>query len=344
MLAAVAMAFIASIERLVWPQLLSCVLLGMVAASWLAVARRPRFEVRVEMPERIVVAEPFEAVVHLVNHSARGRQAVLVRHRLRAARPIVPDGTAFVENSGKEVAVRMTRTPIARGAAACSEVEVVVVGPFGFFSSRSLHRAGGPVLALPSTAAPFALSALGASVHTGTAVTPGAEPRGIREWRVGDASHDVHWRSTLRAGRPLVVEREAPAESSLVVVVMAASEGRGRGADQPFERAISAVAAAAVTAARRGTPICLVAQRSTDCVTHAKDPRAVLDALARIVRTEAPSDVVLRHAAEHAGPGGTILLAANRATPAAWKSRLAAVAAASGAATMNAGDALAVSP
>ena len=134
-LGAGALLAVASIERLVWPQLIGCALLGMAALSLLVVLRKPHLIVDVETPARIVVAEPFDIVVRLVNNDRWSRRAVIVRHRIQAKR-LIPESVAFVEKvaARAEVIVRLTAIPVARGAADGSDVEIVLTGPFGFFT------------------------------------------------------------------------------------------------------------------------------------------------------------------------------------------------------------------
>jgi uncharacterized protein (DUF58 family) len=151
--------------------------------------------------------------------------------------------------------------------------------------------------------------------------------RGVTDWHSGAQLGDVHWRSLARSGRPAVLERERATPSCLVVVVMAAPTKHGRWRDDPgFERAVSVAAAALSETARTGEPTCLVAPETSEAalgrVPHTGYGSALLDRLARLTVTAEPQPALMRHAVEHAGRGGNVLLVANNATPGKWVSRL----------------------
>jgi uncharacterized protein (DUF58 family) len=333
---------VASVERLIWPQLLGCALLGMVAWSFLAVFRVPHFVPSVDLAERLVVGEPFDLVVRVRNEDRWSRRDLVVRHRLRAGRRLVPDSTAYVERirPRAEASVRLTAVPLARGVADGSELEVVLAGPFGFFTRSISHRVGHRTVVLPARATGLDLLLDGdLRPHESTGMAGAdAEMRGIREWRPGDQLRDVHWRSTARSNHPAVLERNAPPTGGsdyLAVVVMAAPTRRGRLQSDPrFEQAISTAAATTAAALREGRRVCLLAQHATknppvavgDAV-HPHDERSVRDYLAAITATSQPSRESLQHVVRHAGRGGMLLLVANDATPSSWKTELLSAAA-----------------
>src|SRR5690348_15201875 len=189
-LGAIAIVLIAFVEGVVWPRLIGCVLLAMVATSLLAVVRPPRVRVWAQMPRRITVGAPFDTTLHIVTEGKVRRRTIKVTHRFEGTRRIAPDGAGLADTSAKHIAIRLTRTPILRGVTTHSVLDIVVVGPFNFFSSHSSHRVADVVLSLPAKAAPLEVPACEAS--RGRA---GTEPRNVRDWRAGDSARDVHWRS-----------------------------------------------------------------------------------------------------------------------------------------------------
>jgi uncharacterized protein (DUF58 family) len=137
----------------------------------------------------------------------------------------------------------------------------------------------------------------------------GLDPAGIRDWRPGDSTRQVHWRSTARRGHPVVVEREEERGPRLAVVVT----GPARAPD--WERLVAAVAATAVDAAGRGRPVALLAGQPGLGAVYDGSATALLDWCAALVDPGPPDVATLRDAAGWAGRDGDILLAA----PADWR-------------------------
>src|SRR6185437_8171966 len=67
LLAAVAAFWLAARESLIWPQILGCVLVALVATSLAAVLLPLTFSVSVDAPSHVRVGEPFETNVRLRN-------------------------------------------------------------------------------------------------------------------------------------------------------------------------------------------------------------------------------------------------------------------------------------
>jgi uncharacterized protein (DUF58 family) len=156
----------AYVTRAVWSQLLGCVLLGLLATSFLAVWRpfRPlHLEATIDLPDRIVVGKPFDTVVTVRNLSASPARAFVVRHRWLGGRALVAAHAVFVDGieSHGQFVVRTTRTPVARGVLAASEVRIEATAPFGFFARCLVVPVAREVLVLPAVAAASASRAGG---------------------------------------------------------------------------------------------------------------------------------------------------------------------------------------
>jgi uncharacterized protein (DUF58 family) len=82
---------------------------------------------------------------------------------------------------------------------------------------------------------------------------PGPDPLGVREWRHGDNHRHVHWRSTARHGRLVVLERGETPVSMLRLVLV------GPTAEQDFETALSGAAATCDRALRSGRQVTVAA-------------------------------------------------------------------------------------
>ena len=339
---------LAAHERLVWPQILGCVLLALVVTSLLVVAIPARFEIGVEVPARVRVGEPFDTTVRLTNRGGH-RRDVVVRQRWRSPRPLVCEIVAFagVVNGHAQTAATALRTPIARGAAETCEVEIEVNGPFGFFSRTMTHAIRRGLVSLPRATAPLEFIAGQAFLLAGQDFRAGAvagsttddDVRGVRDWRTGDQISQVHWRSVVRTGRMTVVERGGHSRGTLTIVVVAPGK-RGRPVkDATFEAALATAAATAVTAHRHGIPTCFVAQARNSGVAsgvaHPTDEVSLLECFGRVAVAAPAGDALLEHALSHAARGGTLLVVASRATPDAWRARLFAAAAEAGAVAVD---------
>ncbi len=317
-------------ERLLWPQVIGAVLVGLVVVSFLDVLSPLRIEVRVDAPDRVAVGEPFETSVRLTNLGSATRRNLVVRHRIRAGRRLVPDLVGLIDAlPGRgEATVAARRTPTARGVATHTDVHITQAGAFGLFSRSSAHRIRHPLTCLPQAAAPVNIEESGgAPAGSAMGATPDVDVRGIREWRSGDQLSDVHWRSTIRTGRPAVLDRERRGAGSLVAVVMVAAGSSGRAPrDAEFESALAMVAATATDALRRGVPTCIVAQTAGFGYRHPSEESSTLDSFASIDVTDVPTPDLLSHAFGHVASGGTVLLVANSAVPAFWRTQVDAAA------------------
>jgi Protein of unknown function DUF58 len=318
---------LAAHERLIWPQILGCVLVALVATSFLAVASPIRFEVGIEAPTHVRVGESFVTVLRIRNHAGL-RRGVVVRQQWRAGPAIVAELTAFVDVVARrgEAVVRSQRMPLARGMADVSDVDVEVAGPFGFFSRTSHLVVRRRLVSVPAPARPLGFLA-GSGLRFGAAAKSGHgsadDLRGVRDWRAGDQINQVHWRSVVRTGRMTVVERDG-APTGSVVIVVAAPGKRGRPVkDAVFESALSVASSTAIAALAQGIQPCLVLQaRDFGGIVHSNGELSLLESFARIGIVRPADDALLEHALSHAAHGGTLLVVAARTTPAAWRQRL----------------------
>ena len=265
-----------------------------------------------EMPDRLVVGKPFDTVATVRNLSASPARAFVVRHRWLTGRALVAAHAVFVEGleAHGEIAVRVTRTPVARGVLPASEVRIDMTAPFGFFGRSLVAPVSGEVLVLPEVAA-VAAGRTGGSAGDGSPLRGiGLDAGGVRDWRPGDQARNVQWRSTARTGRLSVLEREQLSGGSLVVLIA------GRNGDSTLEAAISQ-AARTCTAALRGGSTVLIARADGGCV-RARNEASLLELLARADVPDVLADVPMQRALRNAA-GGTVLIAAGGSIPADWR-------------------------
>ncbi len=320
---AVGLFFLAALTNSVWPQLLGCVALGIVATSFLAVARPLRIDVGVEMPDRVVAGKPFETSIVLRNQSRWAARALVVRQSWPTSRTLVAAHATFVHriDPHRDLVVVTTRTPAARGVLAGSEVRIDATAPFGFFSRTAVVSDDSELVVLP-VLAPVESIPAGAGGDGATLRAKGTDAGAVREWRPGDQVRHVQWRSTARTGRLTVVDRDHSAPGALVVLIA------GRSGDPMLEGAISRAATIGDVALRRGTPV-FVAGVDGNCL-RARTQAALVELLARVDVREPLGDGALTRAMRCAADG-SVLVAAGRTVPKGWAAaveRAAALAAA----------------
>ena len=301
---------VAALTNSVWPQLLSCVGIGFLATSFVAVARPLRIEVSTELPDRVVAGKPFETAILLHNVSSHAARALVVRHSWPTSRTLVATHATFVDriDGHRDLVVAMTRTPAARGVLGPSEVRIDATAPFGFFSRTMEILVDRELLVLP-VAAPIESMLAGAGGDGASMRAKGIDAGGVREWRSGDQVRNVQWRSTAHTGRLTVVECDHVATGSLVVLIA------GRSGDPALEEAVSKAATVASVALRRGTAV-LIASEDGGCV-RARTQASLLDLLARADVREPLDDAALNRAMRSAD-GGRVLVAADRTVSTGW--------------------------
>ena len=115
LIAAVAVLAYAGVSHAIWPQLIGCALVGMLASSFLGVRKAPQLGVAVGMPERVTVGDELDVVITLTNKSGRSCRALRIRHRLHSARRIAADGAGYVDRIAANSSAAIRRYARRRG-------------------------------------------------------------------------------------------------------------------------------------------------------------------------------------------------------------------------------------
>ncbi len=197
------------------------------------------------LPRRGIAGEPFEVELSVRNAKRRlSSHSLLITEvdgdaagaQLLIGR--LPPGGEL--RSGYRVAVPR------RGAARFDRLRITTRFPFGFFEKSrehalpaelSIHPAG--VRVPPATALPSA----GLGERPEPRPGQGAEFHALRDLRPDDDPRQVHWRSTARTGKPLVIERERERRRKVTLLV------DSRRAERPED--LDGAAEAAFALARR---------------------------------------------------------------------------------------------
>ncbi|HXR41675.1 MAG TPA: DUF58 domain-containing protein [Acidothermaceae bacterium] len=324
-LGVVALFLLASETRSVWLQVAGCGLLGLIAASAIALAIDKGCLIAIDHPSELVAGVGVELSFEVHNPHGWRSRALVVRYAVDSPRPLLPEVTLYVDPvaAGDRVVVRVPAVPLARGEAASGRLSVEQVGPFGLFSIRPTRTTDKPLVVAPAAAAPLDLDLIHGGADGVGPLHAGLDVRGVREWRPGDAVRHVHWRSTARSGRLTVLERAEPAGATLGVVIV------GRAGEPRFEAVLATAAATVGVAVAEGV----------DCYAWLEQPGAgcfgrltsqsLLRPFTRAELPNLPSDKGFSHLLEHIGQGSTLLLAVADDVPSGWLGQLAAAATAS---------------
>lgn len=181
--------------------------------------------------------------------------------------PLAPGGSAVLESP---------RPAVARALSDRHLVRVATTEPFGLIERELGIRQEQHCIVHPAPARAVPVPALG-GVDDRVAGRPdraGTQPHGVREWRAGDSYRRVHWRSTARHGRLVVVEPELPAGRRVAVLVAPPGPETDPAGFEPLLAVAAATAAAAVD---RGDEVLLVTTGRIGEPTVPPDPTAALD-------------------------------------------------------------------
>lgn len=189
-----------------------------MAVWWVAivatVVSRPRVKIAVAHADRVSVGETVRVDVDVEQVGRRGRDLVVLAHRLPWELDLVPeDGVGIGDlRRGEKGRVRMQLVCKRRGAYVIRGFRVESDWPFGILRSRQTFERQRPLLVYPRFTRLVRLA-----LPTGKTYQPGGvalasnlgeatEYIGNRDYREGDNIRDIDWRATARMCRPIVRE------------------------------------------------------------------------------------------------------------------------------------------
>jgi uncharacterized protein (DUF58 family) len=215
---------------------------------------------------------------------------------------------------GGRATIELRRHATQRGSASADTARLASSEPFGLVETRRSLHADVSFVVHPALV-PVAVPESGGQGRADRAVVSrtGIDVHGVRDWRGGDESRQIHWRSTARRGRLVILEREEPAAAVLAVLVVGPA---GRPSWEPL---VATVASTAVAALRSGRPVALVAAQGGLGWLETTDRLALLDWCAALDRPQLPTGPELVAALRVVGRGGELLVAATGAPPAWWQ-------------------------
>jgi len=296
-----------------WLLLLAGAAFGLTLA---ALVLRPRVDgltYLVQGPTRTAVGEQVTFTVHVHNTGTRTTTAGHVTHGADGLDDVVVVVPSLPV--GRCAIAEVQHTATARAATAEHRLLATSSMPFGLRQARAPATVAAPLIVHPPAAPPAVIRVSGGgSGDTATTVVSrsGLDVHGIRDYRPGDAPRQVHWRSTARRGRLVVLDREEQRDQT-VVMIMA-----GAGTEPEWEPLVARAASTSVALARSGTAVTLVSSQPGLASVVGGAGVDLLDWFAGLSGPQHPADGHIDDALHRAGRGGTLVVAATSGAPQAW--------------------------
>ena len=308
--AGLVLALLAVLTGNKWLMLLAYACGGLLLA---ALFLRPRLDdlvVSISMATRSSVGAQLDCLISVKNTGTTWSPAVHGVHRVAGV-----DDVRFRLDAlppGAAASMTFKRTADRRGIATDSSADLLTTAPLGL---RLRTRAVGVPMRLivhPAQVPVELPQPRAGSDNTQWLVSrSGTDVHGIREWRPGDEASQVHWRSSARRGRLVVLEREIPKAGGLALVLAAAP------GDEDWERVVSVGAWTGAAAVYAGRDVTLVAAVAGGAQPGPDDATTILDWCAQS-SPALPDEKQLLGAFAFAGRGGDVVVAAGRSAYAGW--------------------------
>lgn len=288
-----------------------------VVSHFIAAGGLSRIRAERRLPPRLWPDERVEVELRVENQAWLPKCLLLLDEHL-------PDGLEADPDEPPECVVPMLwsepfthRYPLTarrRGVYTLPPVVATAVDTFDLLQARAVVGPADEVLVYPRTLeldAGTLLEAAQAGTLRERRLTEGTEFRGTREYRPGDDLRRIHWPSTARQGKPIVIEYEEPTTSDLFIVLDTAP-GWGEGADSTFETGVTLAASLVRHELERDRAVGLYAAARPPIHHPLCDNRQQLiefmEALALVAETpEAPFGQALAEVAELVPRGARVL-------------------------------------
>lgn len=302
--------------QLGWRSLLlpACLTAAPVAVAVLSRPDLGSLRVLSRMPPRATVGETVDHGL-VVRNSGRGWSPPLtLLSEVPGFAPLQVAVPALAP--GDNAVLETPRTAVARAASSRHLTRVRTTEPFGLIEREVTAAQDQQCLVHPAPAAavPVHPGGDGDDRDPGVPDRAGTQPHGVREWRPGDSFRGVHWRSTARHGRLVVVEPERPRGRRVAVLVA----GPAQDGQPGYESVLARAAATAVQALADGDEVLLAALGPVGPALVPQDPTSALDWFALLRPPHAPDVIapatdparLLARLRGWLGPGGALVVAA----------------------------------
>lgn len=222
--------------------------------------------VRRSLPERAFVGSTCLVEILVRNEKRRMPSYSLEIEDLAAGPPSTRRCYFLKIAAGSEERASYRRTPERRGWLRFHGMRIATRYPFGIGEKWRLVDEPGELLVYPALLADELVAPDLASMGQDAAtlrIGPGTEIGGLRSYQEGDEARGIHWMRSAALGRLVVHEKHRDASSHLAIVLdNKKPTGVPAAWDEAFERAISRVAALAVTAHGRDFSVEVVCRGS----------------------------------------------------------------------------------
>lgn len=295
-----------------WFTLLAGASLGLFVA---AVVWRPSLDglqVCLSGPVRVAVGERVTHTMHVHNRSQRQSPSLDLRLETRG----LADLTVYVEPlpPGSRVVMELSRLAVSRGVTDTVRLSMRAAGGLGIMCTHLNSDYQRRLMVHPRPVEVSPLQQRSSDDDQADLVAgPGTDIAGVREWRPGDSSASVHWRSTARRGT-LVVRERARASTRHVVVALACDSDAA-----DWENVLAAAAGACRAAQLAGQRLTLWVWGGGDVLAAppVHSIAALLDWWAALTASRLPAAGTLALATRSTG-AVDVLVAASASTPDAW--------------------------
>jgi uncharacterized protein (DUF58 family) len=276
--------------------------------------------VEVDHAARVAVGERLPVRVTVTNRGARTSSEALLCLHTHGLADVVASVARLDPGDRTRIVVR--RLAGKRTVASGSTVHVVSRASLGLVVGQLELSVADHVVVHPALrAVPRPDLTLGADGERAEPGRAGAGPEilGVREWRAGDDTARVHWRTTARTGRPALLERGQGARAELRVVVV------GSDASPGFEEALGAAASCCDLGMEADAAVAAVAWHTSGPVLSSAESRLeLLDWWASVHDTVLPDPGQFGRTMQAGFGGGDLLVAGPPEADHSWLSAAAA--------------------
>jgi uncharacterized protein (DUF58 family) len=201
-------------------------LLGLLLAGIILSGILSESSIRQLSVERILPLEPQVGVACLVGIRVSNRKprqssfAIIARDMTDSGETGRAFALTISPDSHRDLAYRWE--PAKRGELKFTRIELGTRFPFGIFEKWRMFEMNAETVVFPREVAPPSILPRRVAPFGETAsrsIGPGTEFFALRDIRVGDDARSIHWATSARRGRPVVVEREREHRRRVAVLV-----------------------------------------------------------------------------------------------------------------------------
>ncbi len=270
-----------------WFTLLAGAAAGLVVAALLTRPSLDGISLCLSGPRQSTVGEIVEQTLHVHNSSPRISPALELHQKVNG----LADGRIHVEPipPGGRAVVTLSRVALFRGVAESCGIGLKASAGLGMMCTHVMDDYRHRLVIHPRRAAVALADQLGRTAESADPVRgAGLDVTGIREWRPGDASGSVHWRSSARRGALVVRERGAAVTRHVVVALVCSSQA------VDWEDAIALAASACRVAQESGHRLTLLVWTDGSLAAPpVGSVQALLDWWAGLSASDAPEPATL---------------------------------------------------